>query len=101
MWISINFPIYGSISDPNWMVKYYFNVLSRACVYFMGVTVALVMLPPENKKATPAPAVINSTTVVQVSLGPNSDLGYEIRPAVTDHSKKKAQQKTESAQMNT
>ena len=87
--------------DPNWAEKYYYNVLSRSCVYFMGVTVALVTLAPENKKPTPAPAVNNSTTVAQVSVGPNSDLGYEIRPAVTEHAKKKVQQKAESAQMNT
>jgi peptidoglycan/LPS O-acetylase OafA/YrhL len=101
MWTSISFPIYGNITDKNWALKYYFNVLPRACVYFMGVTVALVMLAPENKKPTPAPAVNNSTTVAQVSVGPNSDLGYEIRPAVTEHAKKQAQQKIESAQMTT
>jgi peptidoglycan/LPS O-acetylase OafA/YrhL len=101
MWTSISFPIYGNISDPNWMVKYYFNVLSRACVYFMGVTVALVMLPSENQEPTPAPAVNNSTIVAQVSDGPNPDMGYEIRPAVTEHAKKQAQQKVESAQKNT
>jgi peptidoglycan/LPS O-acetylase OafA/YrhL len=101
MWTSITFPIYGNISDINWALKYYFNVLPRACVYFMGVTVALVMLAPENKKPTRAPAVNNSTTVPQVSVGPNSDLGYEIRPAVTEHVKKQAQQKIESAQMTT
>jgi hypothetical protein len=101
MWTSISFPIYGNNIDINFFIKYYFNVLSRACVYFMGVTVALVMLPPENKKPAPNPAVNNSTTVVQVSVGPNSDWGYEIKPAVTEHSKKMAQQKIESAQMNT
>ena len=101
MWTSISFPIYGNNIDINFFIKYYFNVLSRSCVYFMGVTVALVMLPAENKKPAPKPAVNNSTTVVQVSVGPNSDWGYEIKPAVTEHSKKMAQQKIESAQMNT
>jgi peptidoglycan/LPS O-acetylase OafA/YrhL len=91
MWTGISFPIYNHLSNINWLTKYYFNVLSRACVYFMGVTVALVMLPPENRKRTPAPAVNNSTTVPQVSVGPNGDKGYEIKPAVTEHSKKQAQ----------
>jgi peptidoglycan/LPS O-acetylase OafA/YrhL len=97
MWTSISFPIYANITDINWITKYYFNVFSRACVYFMGVTVALMTLPPENKKRTPAPAVNNSTAVPKVSVGLNKDWGYEIKPALTEHSKKKAQQIKESA----
>jgi hypothetical protein len=93
MWTTISFPIYASYTDVNYLKDYYFNVLSRCCVYFMGVTVALVRLPPDNKNRTPAPAVNNSTTVPQVSVGPNEDWGYEIKPAVTEYSKKKAQKK--------
>jgi peptidoglycan/LPS O-acetylase OafA/YrhL len=101
MWTAISFPIYGTITDPNRISKYYFNVLSRSCVYFTGVTVALVMLDAENKKPTQAPAVNNITTVPKVSVGPNEHWGYEIKPSVTEDSKKRAQQKLESAQMNT
>merc|ERR1712194_432117 len=77
------------------MGEYYFNVLSRSCVYFMGVMVALVMLPGANPKPANQTPVVNNSTVMNV------DLGYEVRPSVTQHSKKKSEQKKKSSQLTT
>jgi hypothetical protein len=86
MWQSMSVPIYGTLSDPNFMGKYYFNPLARACVYFWGTTVALMTLPSDK----PAPKLQVTTdrpdqATPKVIVGAGTD--YEVRPTETEHSK--------------
>jgi peptidoglycan/LPS O-acetylase OafA/YrhL len=86
MWQSMSVPIYGTMSDPNWMGKYYFNPLARACVYFCGTTVALMTLPSD--KPAPKPQVTTNRpdqVTPKVIVGTGND--YEVRPTETEHSK--------------
>lgn len=41
--------MHGTIIDPNWSSGYYFQYQYRACVYFVGTTIALLnMIRTDN-----------------------------------------------------
>jgi peptidoglycan/LPS O-acetylase OafA/YrhL len=117
-WLTFHFEISAVAANEKWMKYYYFNLWARACVYFIGVLVAL-LIPGAPAK----PAATKVETRPTVSANPNPEhvgfastefrcetpsknssgesLPYEVRPTETENGRRNQEKKIESGNVRT